>query len=130
VSRRGRRGRGGAARSRGGGERDETAAEGPQGGAQLGVLRDAGCILATAMLVDAAWSGDWSRIGAISVATEGKLKLLSGAVAAERLALVWFLSSENAAAGDPKTEKVGPWTLAKALLGGTLCVLSALKQAK
>ena len=85
------------------------------------MLRDAGCILATAMLVDAAWSGDWSRIGAISVDLEGKLKLVTGLVAAERLALVWFLSSQE-------TEEAGPWTLVKALLGGTLCVLPTLKQ--
>ncbi|QDZ21079.1 cwf18 pre-mRNA splicing factor [Chloropicon primus] len=75
------------------------------------------CFVATAGLVDAAFSGDWSRIGAISTGTEDQLKLLCGALLLERLALVAWL-------GKAETQ---PLVLAKAFFGGTLSVLNELK---
>ena len=75
------------------------------------------CFVATAGLVDAAFSGDWSRIGAISTNTEDQLKLLCGGLVLERLALVAWLSKAEAQ----------PLVLAKAFFGGTLSVLNELK---
>ena len=69
---------------------------------------------ATAGLFDAAFSGDWSRIGAITVETESLLRNFCAFVALERVALVILLLSKG------KT----PATLSKALFGGTISVLA------
>lgn len=80
-------------------------------------IQAASC-LATAALVDAAWSGDWSRIGAITKETEEALQVATKVVAVERVMLSAFLVS--------KKDEVEPWTLIQAILGGTLSVLPKL----
>jgi hypothetical protein len=75
-----------------------------------------GSTLATAALFDAAYSGDWSRIGAITPATEEALKSVAKVVLCERVALAVLIFTKREEI--QKEEKV-PWTLAKAILGGT-----------
>ena len=52
--------------------------------------------VATAGLVDAAFSGDWSRIGVLSTDAEDALKALCAVVAAERALLAFLLSKQGA----------------------------------
>jgi len=50
------------------------------------------------MIFDAAWSGDWSRIGAISKETEAALKPVTGAICAVHLAsagVAWTAASRR-----------------------------------
>ena len=80
----------------------------------------------TAGLVDAAYSGDWSRIGVLSPETEDALKLVLVPVLVERLILCWFILSRTNAQGQDDVV-ANPWLVARALLGGSLSVLSVLR---
>ena len=81
----------------------------------------------TAGLVDAAYSGDWSRIGVLSPETEDALKLVLVPVLVERLILCWFILSRTNAQGQDDVV-ANPWLVARALLGGSLSVLSVLRK--
>ena len=82
-----------------------------------------GAIIATAGLFDAAYSGDWSRIGAISVDTEDLLKQVCKLVVAERAFLTLYVYLKR----DEQEKDELPWTLAKAILAGTVGVYKTLK---
>ena len=79
-----------------------------------------GSTLATAALFDAAYSGDWSRIGAITSSTEDILKAVCKVVTAERMLLAVLIYTKR-----EELDQV-PWTLVKAVLGGTSSVYSKI----
>ena len=64
------------------------------------------------MVFDAAWSGDWSRIGAISKETEAWLKPVSGVIGAVHLAsagVAWTAVSGRG--GEPLVPVVKAWAV-------------------
>ncbi|CAN6313635.1 unnamed protein product, partial [Urochloa humidicola] len=70
----------------------------PAGGSSFlskSVLLRSGVALFTLGFVDAGYSGDWSRIGAISKDTEDLLKLGAYAVVPLLLALIFSLSQDS-----------------------------------
>ncbi|CAL4929738.1 unnamed protein product [Urochloa decumbens] len=72
--------------------------DGAAGGSSLlskSVLLRSGVALFALGFVDAGYSGDWSRIGAISKDTEDLLKLGSYAVVPLSLALIFSLSQDS-----------------------------------
>jgi len=72
------------------------------------------------MVFDAAWSGDWSRIGAITKETEAALKPVSGAIVAVHLAsagVAWTAAGRRG--------KAPAWPVAKALAVGVLAAVEA-----
>ena len=92
--------------------------EGEGGGVGVGgaALR-AGTVVLEAGLVDAGYSGDWSRIGALTEAQEGLLRLAALALLAANAAMAAYVFRARAEAGldaagpAAKTLFVGPWGL-------------------
>lgn len=80
-----------------------------------------GVFLVVFMIFDAAWSGDWSRIGAISKDTEAALKPVTAAITAVHAASGAVAFRAASARGASPL-----WPTAKALAVGVLAALEAV----